>query len=178
VITAFVIFLITYLFIGLRRIPRVHIDRPAGALVGAVLMIVCGVLTARGEEAVAAGSLVRPTLATVVPADRSHFRTFRIVLVCNTPETRMNGLQGFRPLGPDEAALFLFDKPETVTFWMGSVAYPIDIIFIGPDKKVIRVYRNVEPGSHDLYPSVKRARWAVETAAGAGLKTGDRVNIE
>ena len=44
-ITALVIFLITYLFIGLRQIPRMHIDQPAGALVGAVLMIVTGVLT-------------------------------------------------------------------------------------------------------------------------------------
>ena len=45
VITALVIFIITYLFIGLRQIPRLHIDRPAGALVGAVLMIVFGVLS-------------------------------------------------------------------------------------------------------------------------------------
>jgi Na+/H+ antiporter NhaD/arsenite permease-like protein len=46
VITAFIIFIIiTYLFIGLRQIPRVHIDRPAGALVGAVLMIAFGVFT-------------------------------------------------------------------------------------------------------------------------------------
>jgi Na+/H+ antiporter NhaD/arsenite permease-like protein len=45
VLTALAIFVITYLFIGLRQIPRLHIDRPAGALVGAVLMIVTGVLT-------------------------------------------------------------------------------------------------------------------------------------
>ena len=44
-ITALVIFIITYIFIGIRQLPRVHIDRPAGALVGAVLMIVFGVLT-------------------------------------------------------------------------------------------------------------------------------------
>jgi Na+/H+ antiporter NhaD/arsenite permease-like protein len=44
-VTAFIIFIITYLFIGLRQIPRLQIDRPAGALVGAVLMIVLGVLT-------------------------------------------------------------------------------------------------------------------------------------
>ena len=44
-ITALIIFIITYLFIGLRQIPRLHIDRPAGALVGAVLMILFGVLT-------------------------------------------------------------------------------------------------------------------------------------
>src|SRR5574340_394772 len=51
-ITALVIFLLTYLFIGLRQVPRVHIDRPAGALVGAVLMVVAGVLTL--DEAFAA----------------------------------------------------------------------------------------------------------------------------
>jgi len=45
VLTALVIFIITYVFIGLRQIPWVHIDRPAGALVGAVLMVVFGVLT-------------------------------------------------------------------------------------------------------------------------------------
>jgi Na+/H+ antiporter NhaD/arsenite permease-like protein len=44
-ITALIIFIITYIIIGLRQIPRVHIDRPAGALVGAVLMIAFGVLT-------------------------------------------------------------------------------------------------------------------------------------
>jgi uncharacterized membrane protein (UPF0127 family) len=32
-------------------------------------------------------------------------------------------------LKDNEAALFVFEKPEVITFWMGSVAYPIDIIF-------------------------------------------------
>src|SRR5512135_3589484 len=44
-ITALIIFLITYIFIGLRQIPRLHVDRPAGALVGAVLMIIFGVVS-------------------------------------------------------------------------------------------------------------------------------------
>src|SRR4030067_1581314 len=44
-ITALIIFIITSFFIGLRQIPRIRIDRPAGALVGAVLMVVAGVLT-------------------------------------------------------------------------------------------------------------------------------------
>ncbi len=143
-----------------------------------ILVLTVEVRTARGAEAVVAGSLKRPTLATIVPVDQSHFRMFRIVLVCDTPEARTRGLQGFSPLGPGEAALFIFDEPETVTFWMGNVAYPIDIIFISPDKKVIQVYRNAAPGSRNLYPSVKRAKWAVETAGGAGIKAGDRVNIE
>ena len=43
--TAAAVFLLTYLVIGLGRIPRLHIGRPAGALLGAVAMVATGVLT-------------------------------------------------------------------------------------------------------------------------------------
>ena len=41
---AAVVFAVTYLLIGLQRIPRLHLGRPAGALLGAVAMVLCGVL--------------------------------------------------------------------------------------------------------------------------------------
>jgi Na+/H+ antiporter NhaD/arsenite permease-like protein len=44
VTTAAVIFALTYLVIGLQRLPRLHIGRPAGALLGAVGMVACGVI--------------------------------------------------------------------------------------------------------------------------------------
>ena len=42
---AAVIFAVTYLVIGLQRIPHLHIGRPAGALLGATAMVASGVLT-------------------------------------------------------------------------------------------------------------------------------------
>ncbi|HYV85455.1 MAG TPA: anion transporter [Patescibacteria group bacterium] len=42
--TAAVVFALTYLIIGLQRLPRLHIGRPAGALLGAVGMVACGVI--------------------------------------------------------------------------------------------------------------------------------------
>jgi Na+/H+ antiporter NhaD/arsenite permease-like protein len=44
VTTAAVIFALTYLMIGLQRVPRLHLGRPAGALLGAVAMVACGVV--------------------------------------------------------------------------------------------------------------------------------------
>jgi len=44
VTTAAVVFALTYLIIGLQRLPRLHIGRPAGALLGAVGMVACGVI--------------------------------------------------------------------------------------------------------------------------------------
>jgi len=65
-----------------------------------------------------------------------------------------------------------------VTFWMGSVAYPIDIIFVGSDKKVVRVHPNCRPGSRDIYPSGRQAAWVIETAAGSGINVGDAVDFK
>lgn len=104
-------------------------------------------------------------------------RIFRVVLLRETPEERAMGLQGFRPLARDEAALFVFRMPESVVFWMGSVDYPIDIVFIGSDNRVIRVYSSSQPGSKDLYPSGGPVKWVLETAAGSGIRYGDVVEI-
>lgn len=42
--TAALIFALTYLLIGLQRVPRLHLGRPAGALLGATAMVACGVI--------------------------------------------------------------------------------------------------------------------------------------
>ncbi len=43
--TALLIFALTYLAIGIQRLPGLHVDRPSGALLGAVAMVAFGVLT-------------------------------------------------------------------------------------------------------------------------------------
>ncbi len=44
-VAAAVIFSLTYLGIAFNRVPRINIDRPTAALIGAVLMVLAGVLT-------------------------------------------------------------------------------------------------------------------------------------
>jgi uncharacterized membrane protein (UPF0127 family) len=61
---------------------------------------------------------------------------------------------------------------------MGSVTYPIDIIFIGPDKKVVRVYPNCRPQNREYYPSVLPVQWVLETAAGSRIRAGDTVSFK
>lgn len=145
-----------------------------------VLMLTCclyvpGMLAAQSEDGNAPNSQVTVTITSSNAPGAQ--KKFRVVLLCDTYESRTKGLQGFRPLAKDEAALFVFEPPATVTFWMGSVSFPIDIIFVGPDKRVVKVYENCNPGSQDLYPSVKQAKWVIETAAGSGVKAGDRVRF-
>lgn len=144
----------------------------------AVMAIICPLAGAAGERPVAVHK-DKPHSLTIFPADaKSATRTFTVVLYNNTDKLRAKGLQGFRLLQPDEAALFAYAQPERVTFWMGTVTFPIDITFVGPDAVIFRVYRHCTPGSRDTYPSGRPARWVIETAAGSGIQVGDRVRIK
>ncbi len=143
-----------------------------------ILVLAVEVRLARGTEAVADDQRVPQITVTITREDSAVPKKFKIVLFRNNNRTRAEGLQGFRKIKEDEAALFVFQKPEAVTFWMGNVAYPIDIIFIGPENKVVRVYANCKPGSLNYYPSVQKISWVVETAAGSGIRVGDGVRIE
>jgi uncharacterized membrane protein (UPF0127 family) len=115
---------------------------------------------------------IRPSNPLAAP------RTFKVVLFCNDDESKTEGLQGFRRLQRDEVALFVFEPPEAVTFWMGSVAYAIDIIYVDRNNKVVRVYPDCLPGSREYYHSVERIRWVIETAAGSGIRAGDTVSFK
>ena len=144
-----------------------------------ILVLVVEVKIARGAEQAAVAQPAREMAVTVTPAQPGgRARTFRVALLCDTAEKQRQGLQGFRQLATDEAALFPYPDPAEVTFWMGSVSFPIDIIFVSPDMTVARVYRDCRPRQFDLYPSGGAVRWVIETAAGAGIKTGDSVAIE
>ena len=155
-----------------------------GALI-TMITIAIGIFTlavevkfVHGAESLTAERQLSPTMVTITPGDHAARRTYRIVLFCNTDDARTRGLQGFRMLKPNEAALFVFPNPEAVTFWMGSVDYPIDIIFVGPNKKVLRVYAACKPGSLEYYPSIAPIQWVVETVAGSGIKVGDGVGLK
>ncbi len=144
-----------------------------------ILVLFLEVRPARGAETAENAVRQEGMIVNVVPINKAAAPgTFRIVLLCDTTDSRVKGLQGFRPLHPGEAALFIFDRPETVTFWMGSVAYPIDIIFVKQSGTVARVYAGCKPGTHELFPSRESIRWVLETAAGSGIREGDRIEIK
>jgi len=144
-----------------------------------ILVLASEVRIVQGAEALAAGQKEKQMTVTVIPRGyAAGRRTFTVVLLCDTDQSRANGLQGFRPLLTTEAALFVFYEPEAVTFWMGTVTFPIDIIFVGPDGHVVGVAPRCLPGSREFYGSGVPVKWVVETAEGSGIMIGDRVKIE
>ena len=57
-----------------------------------------------------------------------------ITEVADNPLTRSKGLMFRNSASP---ILFVFSKPTTESFWMKNVNFPLDIIWIDADKKII-----------------------------------------
>lgn len=74
--------------------------------------------------------------------------------VVGSDAEKERGLQGHAPLGPQQGMWFPYDDRQRVSFWMGRVAFPIDIVFaasLGQASRyeVVKIRRNLRPGDLD-----------------------------
>jgi uncharacterized membrane protein (UPF0127 family) len=67
------------------------------------------------------------------------------VRVADTSVLRTKGLSGHARLGEREGMLFVFPDIGRFSFWMSDVAFPLDMIWIGPDGRIIGVAQNALP---------------------------------
>lgn len=98
------------------------------------------------------------------------------VKVAENQEERTKGLQGVKELPNNEGMLFIFDKPQTVGFWMKDTLIPLDIIFINEDMEVISTYKG-EPGNTDIVQD-DDIKYVLELNVNSGIKEGDELDIE
>jgi uncharacterized membrane protein (UPF0127 family) len=97
-----------------------------------------------------------------------------------TEAERAKGLMFREGLDQGKAMFFVFEKEDIYRFWMKNMLFPIDIIWLDKDKRVVHVASDVPPCAKDpcpLYgPSVK-ALYVLEIpdgdAARHGIRAGD-----
>lgn len=71
--------------------------------------------------------------------------------IAKTTNDKVAGLQVYDYLPQDSGLLFNYDHPQSVTYHMGKVAFPIDIIFIDENNKIKKISKNIQPGSLELF---------------------------
>ena len=99
-----------------------------------------------------------------------------------TPEAQERGLSGRIGLGEDEGMLFVFDHPDKYSFWMKDMNFPIDIVWLGEDLKVIYLKKNASPESYpQTFTPNGEARYVLEVSPlfseKNNLKEGDKVEF-
>ena len=113
---------------------------------------------------------------TIVTAGGPH--AFQVE-VMRTDEERERGLMFRRNLPPDRGMLFDFHTAAPVMMWMKNTFIALDMVFIGPDGRVISTAVDAEPLSERVIPSGGAALAVLEVNAGTvkrlGVKPGDRI---
>ena len=95
-----------------------------------------------------------------------------MVELADTPETRAEGLADRDSLARDSGMLFDLGSAGTTSFWMKGMRFPLDMVWIDADQRIVGVTANVQPqrGAPDsqlrLYPSPDSTRYVLEVNAG------------
>lgn len=94
--------------------------------------------------------------------------------VAKTPAQKAAGLEVFNELPENRGLLFPFDKPDHITFHMGRVKFPIDILFFMQDDlgfRVAKIVHSANPGDLDLW-SHPRTDCVLEIPGGSCKRHG------
>jgi hypothetical protein len=95
-----------------------------------------------------------------------------------TPDQQACGLMYREAMPRDSGMIFPFKPARTTAFWMRNTPLPLDLIFVGPDGRVVSIGRG-KPFSEALIPSGGVTAAVIELNLGEamriGLKPGDRV---
>jgi uncharacterized membrane protein (UPF0127 family) len=103
------------------------------------------------------------------------------VEVVKKRQERSRGLMFREHLDEDAGMIFLFREPEHQTFWMRNTLIPLDMIFIGSDKRVVGVYENAAPRTDRTRAVDGDSQYVLEVNAGFsrrwGIGPGSRVQF-
>ena len=108
-------------------------------------------------------------------------KTF-FVEIADTNAKQVRGLSGHKPLLDNQGMLFIFQKPDKYGFWMKDMNFPIDILWIDSNYKIIHIEKSLAPKSYPkvFYPEAP-VQYVLEIPAGSssalGIKVKDSVTF-
>jgi uncharacterized protein len=103
------------------------------------------------------------------------------VEIADDPYKWERGLM-YRHSMPEAAGmLFIFRRPQLLSFWMRNTYIPLDIIFVDGSMRIVTIYKDTQPLSEKQLFSNVAVKYAVEVNAGFcnryGIKKGDYIRF-
>jgi hypothetical protein len=118
-----------------------------------------------------------PDLERLSFVTRSGVHAFSVE-VMRTPAAHAKGLMSRRYMPDDRGMLFDFGRNDVVNMWMKNTYIPLDMVFVGPDGKVVTIAADTEPMSERTISSGAPVTGVIELNAGAAAKMGLAVGDE
>jgi len=90
------------------------------------------------------------------------------------------GLMFRKFLPKNEGMLFIFDKEGYHPFWTINMRFPIDIIWINKEKRVVKIVKNAQPFKPicNLYNPKEKAKYVLEVNANFTTKNKIKVGTK
>lgn len=102
------------------------------------------------------------------------------VEIADTPSSHAKGLMFRKELNDDEGMVFIFNRAQNLKFWGYNTYIPLDIAFISPDKKIIKI-EHISPLSNKIVTSDDDCNMAIESNynffSNNKIKPGYKVDI-
>jgi len=103
---------------------------------------------------------------------------FRVEVAASAKE-QAQGLMFRTQMGADEGMIFPMDPPRKAAFWMRNTVIPLDLIFVGTDRRILNIAANAVPYDETPLPSDGKVSAVLELnggrAAELGIGPGDTV---
>jgi len=101
--------------------------------------------------------------------------------VADSFESKKSGLQAYSSIKNSFGLLFPYKKATDVSYHMGTVSYPIDILFLDDQSLIKKIEENIQPGSPGIF-SCSGVKNVLEIKGGMSslldIKVGDAVFLD
>jgi len=89
------------------------------------------------------------------------------LLISDTTAEQELGLGQISSLASSTGMIFVFDKPDTYAFWMKDMEFPLDIIWLDQDYKIVHIEHDLSPSTYpQAFSPDSPAKYVIEVNAG------------
>lgn len=101
--------------------------------------------------------------------------------IVDTESSRAQGLSGRSSMSDNQGMLFVFEQTDQQCIWMKDMNFSLDIIWVGENKEIIDIKRNVSPTTYPESFCVDASKYVIELKSGvatkARLSEGQKLNL-
>jgi len=98
--------------------------------------------------------------------------------IADTPETRALGLMHRTSMPASAGMLFVYERPQMLSFWMRNTLIPLDMLFIDASGVVQHIHANAIPGDETPIVGGRDLLAALEINGGLAERMGITVGTQ
>lgn len=98
--------------------------------------------------------------------------------VADDAQERSQGLMHRQSMPTSAGMLFVYDRPQFVSFWMRNTLIPLDMLFIDETGIVQRIHENAVPLDETAIPGGDGIQYVLEINGGLSSRLGIEVGSE